>query len=69
MKPITLFYLMQTIDYFNNLEENDFFIIDKDNDKEYELYSIGRDGRNHKNEIILKIREKEKDDRDRKSKK
>lgn len=60
MKPITLFYLMQTIDYFNNLEENNFFIIDEDNGKEYELYSIGRDSRNHKNEIILKIREKER---------
>lgn len=59
MKPITLFYLMRII---NNLEENNFFIIDKDNGKEYELYSIGRDGRNHKNEIILKIREKEKND-------
>lgn len=57
MKPITLFYLMRII---NNLEENNFFIIDKDNGKEYELYSIGRDSRNHKNEIILKIREKEK---------
>ena len=58
MKPITLFYLMQTISYFNNLEEIDFYIIDKDSGKEYELYSIGRDSRNHKNEIILKIREK-----------
>lgn len=57
MKPITLFYVMR---YINNLEEDNFFIIDKDNGKEYELYSIGRDSRNHKNEIILKIREKEK---------
>ena len=56
MKPITLFYVMRSI---NNLEENNFLIIDKDTGKEYKLYSIGRDGRNHKNEIILTIREKE----------
>ena len=57
MKPITLFYLMQTMDYCNNLEESEFVIVDEDNN-EYRMYSILRKA--GENTITLKIRKKEK---------
>lgn len=57
MKPITLFHVMR---YIKNLEEVNFIITDKDDNKEYELCSIGRT-HNPTNSIVLKIREKDKE--------
>ena len=57
MKPITLFYLMQTMNYFNKLEESEFVIVDEDNN-EYKMYGILRKA--GENTITLKIRKKEK---------